>query len=448
MAGGYDAHFVDPLADRFSCPICQLALRDPIVTDCGHQFCQECVQPLKEGGLLVCPICRTQLKETEIYPNNFLKREVLSLKIRCDQHKDGCKWIQELRDRDEHNKTCGHVSEQCTNTCGKRVMKKDMEDHLKTNCSKRKVPCQHCYCMMPYDNLDDHYGKCNMFPVSCRFQCGKRVARKEMEQHVSRQGTCPNSPLACDFREAGTVGCNFTGNRGELESHLQENMALHLSLVMTALTTTSRRLSCVEEQLAISEKRFAQSESLLSTTRVSLAKREHELDDLKLFVKTMTPGIKYKPYSPPQIFVYEWKINCTVLEKDSCISSNKFFTGDPGYCLFLQANHIEMLELTPSGQEVEVGYKYDVKILVCKGIDDDQLPKVCHCKVSFTVVDQQPGGKNLVEQRKGKIRCLRTDSIYGVVARVVFSGSTLATRCYKLNDEILIQFCCQMMDTL
>ena len=53
---------------------------------------------------MTCPLCREELKKAEIYPSkNKDKREILSLKIRCDTHKEGCHRIGELRERNEHN---------------------------------------------------------------------------------------------------------------------------------------------------------------------------------------------------------------------------------------------------------------------------------------------------------------------------------------------------------
>jgi hypothetical protein len=158
--GGYDAHFIDSLPDRFVCPTCQLTLRDPTVTHCGHQFCQESVQPLRKRGHLLYPVCRTQLKETEICPNNSLKKKVLSLKIRCDQHKCGCDCIQELWDRAKHNKTCGYVYEQCKNKCGETILRKDKDYHLNRKCCKREVACPYCEEMMPHEYLRCHFSKC------------------------------------------------------------------------------------------------------------------------------------------------------------------------------------------------------------------------------------------------------------------------------------------------
>ena len=40
--GGYDATFVKPLDKEFECPVCLLAMRDPVQTPCGHEFCKSC----------------------------------------------------------------------------------------------------------------------------------------------------------------------------------------------------------------------------------------------------------------------------------------------------------------------------------------------------------------------------------------------------------------------
>ena len=40
---GYDYEFVPPVEDDLVCAICQLALKEPVQTKCGHRFCQECL---------------------------------------------------------------------------------------------------------------------------------------------------------------------------------------------------------------------------------------------------------------------------------------------------------------------------------------------------------------------------------------------------------------------
>ena len=41
---GFDEDFVDTVEDDFLCSICQLPLRDPLQTKCGHRFCKRCLE--------------------------------------------------------------------------------------------------------------------------------------------------------------------------------------------------------------------------------------------------------------------------------------------------------------------------------------------------------------------------------------------------------------------
>ena len=44
---GYDAQFTSPLDKAFECPVCLIALRDPMqITPCGHRVCNTCLQPI------------------------------------------------------------------------------------------------------------------------------------------------------------------------------------------------------------------------------------------------------------------------------------------------------------------------------------------------------------------------------------------------------------------
>ena len=40
---GHDEEFVNEVDDDFICLICQFALKEPILTTCGHRFCRDCL---------------------------------------------------------------------------------------------------------------------------------------------------------------------------------------------------------------------------------------------------------------------------------------------------------------------------------------------------------------------------------------------------------------------
>ena len=276
--GGYDAYFIQPLIDQHTCPICHLALRDPKLTHCGHQFCDDCLRPLNRNGKLSCPTCRTELELAEIYPNNMLKREILSLKIRCDEQEVGCQWRGELRHQEQHMASCVYVSELCDNQCGETMMRKDMERHKEESCCKRIVVCAFCYEQMEYSAVDEHTEQCASCPIMCIHQCGAMVPRGEMTAHTGKDGLCPKSHLHCEFEH---MGCRFKGNRTQLEVHLTHNAASHLTMVTTSLHSrlelAENKLITAENKVTAVEKQEAATAEKLKATEMRLAAAEEKL---------------------------------------------------------------------------------------------------------------------------------------------------------------------------
>ncbi|XP_062516055.1 TNF receptor-associated factor 6-like [Corticium candelabrum] len=268
--GGFDVCFVEPLSDQHTCPICQLALCNPKLTDCGHQFCEGCLRPLSRNNKVICPLCKRQLKLNEIYPNNLAKREILSLKILCDQHRVGCPWRGELRDRETHRTTCVYMEELCVNQCGENVLKKDMETHKQVECPKRVVFCVYCRELMAYVDLLTHLDECDALPVPCIYQCGATVIRSEMTVHTGIRGSCTKSLLPCEFKH---VGCHFEGNRGTLVMHLNDATVSHLNMIASSFQS---RLQTVEQKLIETEKKLIESERERAELKQRLAVIERD----------------------------------------------------------------------------------------------------------------------------------------------------------------------------
>lgn len=273
LIGGFDQTFLDEVGDDLTCPICHLVLQEPRQTDCGHEFCNACVGSLVRDGTVACPVCRTQLHESQIYPDNRLKRQILSLKIKCDKSEKGCEWIGELRHIEDHDDVCSYVDERCR--CNGLVMRRDMEEHANVVCWKRTVNCDYCDKKIEYWFLKIHHGDCEKLPVQCVYDCDEMIARGEMDKHVSREGSCPNSQLDCDFK---SVGCQFTGRRDELYNHVETNTTNHLLLVAADSKEQQRKN---ELDMEMTKLELEETKQEVEMTKDELEKTRDELENTK-----------------------------------------------------------------------------------------------------------------------------------------------------------------------
>lgn len=174
---------------------------------------------------MTCPVCRTKLASSQIYPNRLQNRQILSLKIRCDRHRRGCEWTGELRLRDNHNAVCPYVRVPCERVCGKLVMRKDAVEHNE-KCCKRTVECEHCNHSVQLRYLKNHFRKCWEMPLACA-SCAIVLSRKEMRVHA--QKCHAGTTTKCTFSE---FGCQFEGNKETVARHMASEVEVHLGALM------------------------------------------------------------------------------------------------------------------------------------------------------------------------------------------------------------------------
>src|SRR5205807_268256 len=49
------------------CPICLYLPENPVLSECGHIYCRECIQPMfNERGFSKCALCRTVICEANL----------------------------------------------------------------------------------------------------------------------------------------------------------------------------------------------------------------------------------------------------------------------------------------------------------------------------------------------------------------------------------------------
>ncbi|XP_041490973.1 E3 ubiquitin-protein ligase TRIM31-like [Microtus oregoni] len=64
---------VSKLLEDVTCPICMEILQDPVTTDCGHNFCLQCINQVgKTTENLQCPLCKLPVNKNMLRPNNKL----------------------------------------------------------------------------------------------------------------------------------------------------------------------------------------------------------------------------------------------------------------------------------------------------------------------------------------------------------------------------------------
>ena len=407
---GDEPQFVEKVKDDLMCPICHMLLQDPQQTNCGHEFCRKCVRPLMRGGTLTCPICRAGSIQNQIFDDKRLKREIMDLKINCDQSGKGCKWTGELRQREKHNDDCGYVTKPCVNNCGQFVMRKDMENHRSKDCDMKIVSCEHCKAESKFALLKLHYLECKKYPVQCVHKCGMTVAKEDMKKHTSLQGTCPNSPLDCEFRD---IGCDFRGKRQQLNKHIETGSPRHFRLVLAEMRGIKRKLTVVEKELS------------------------EESEQRKLVM-------------PPGQFIYMWKIDKWQQkvdkeeEEENFLKSNAFYV-DPGYHMFIKAYPCSQA-LSSDGDHLG--------LFLCPTTGDFDAHMNWPFSKSFTltVVDQQRNGQNISNTASPPFESRSAAGGHsfagpnsnGWGCLLFTTHEKLKTRCYIKDDAVLMKLSVQL----
>jgi TNF receptor-associated factor 6 len=178
---GYDADFDPPLEKRLECPICLLAQRDPMQTPCGHRFCGPCLHRAIHVTGPKCPVDNQRIRVTQLFRDNFARREVLSLSVRCRSREKGCEWSGELRALEDHKKNCPFEEISCPNGCGLTALRKVVNFHT-DDCPKRWVSCELCNLYVQYDGMEFHVSMCNKIILS---PCQPAVTQK-VKYHLTR----------------------------------------------------------------------------------------------------------------------------------------------------------------------------------------------------------------------------------------------------------------------
>ena len=205
--------------------------------------------------------------------------------MKCDCMERGCQWIGTIGTLDNHIATYQFALVPCPNKCednkgAGELMRKDLDNHLKTKCPKRAHKCQHCGEKGTYATItEDHDKVCDKKRVSCPNK--GRGCSLSMEQGKAKQrvrSVCDYTEVACAYE---SLGCGVRMLRKDVQKHKREAREKHMDF---ALDTVSSR----EEQ----HKTLSQGESITFKLPGFVNKKEKEEKFVSLPFYTNPGGYK------------------------------------------------------------------------------------------------------------------------------------------------------------
>ena len=188
-----------------------------------------------------CPHCKITERYCDITTTHLYKCPKVN--VYCPN--DGCKAIVFRCKLSEHLTTCEYALLGCPNECMEntkvvRILRRDLDHHLKNECPNRQYKCPHCkdtgiYC----DITTTHFDICPKVKIPCpNTECKASVPRCDLSAH---QSTCEFEKVLCKYAK---IGCEEEPFRKDLEQH-EDDATLHLHL---AIETVNKQQSEIKKQ--------------------------------------------------------------------------------------------------------------------------------------------------------------------------------------------------------
>ena len=177
--------------------------------------------------------------------------------MRCANMERGCRWNGTIGTLDNHIATCKFALVPCLNKCEDdkgagefQLMKKDLDDHLKTKCPKRAYECQYCGEKGTYASItEDHDKVCDKKIVPCPNKgsgCPLSMERGKTKQHV--RSVCDYTEVACAYE---SLGCGVRMLRKDVKNHRENDDKFHLHLSLQTVCELKEQHKMLSEGEAL-----------------------------------------------------------------------------------------------------------------------------------------------------------------------------------------------------
>lgn len=260
-----------PSLQEFICTICTGVFHKPVIDECGHIFCNDCIVKYRKTESIDCPLNKNKISSYLQFVK-FIEDNIGRKELHCKNKK--CIWIGKANTLEEHLKTtCNYQIIPCTCVdCSFKIYRKDLNTHLE-KCDYKEISCKFCNCITKKNLLNDHLKECEKYPINCE-KCDKLMIRKEMTSHLEKE--CPEVEVDCLYNK---VGCLEKIMRKELQSHMSSKSDYHNSLFLDKMIDFDKNIEekiedCVDKCCKILIKKiFSNEKSLKSILNTDLMKK-------------------------------------------------------------------------------------------------------------------------------------------------------------------------------
>ncbi|XP_008294917.1 TNF receptor-associated factor 3 isoform X2 [Stegastes partitus] len=278
LHGGFRDHFVEKPEDKYRCEACRLVLCQPRQTECGHRFCQSCINDILSHQNPVCPADKESLFKDKIFRDVCCHREIMALRVYCRSEANGCQEQMSLQQIPDHLNVCPFFEVPCPlGKCKERMMRKEIPDHLSWKCKHRETTCEFCATKMPLTDLQlsSHQHDCPKAQVSCQFHrygCTFKGLNQDMRQHES-------TVAAEHLRMMASRNCSLENKVEDVKGELLERYKV--------LPALSSRLSELENQNEELREKNRQMEQKLATMQKLMSSHSEKLLEVELELRSL-----------------------------------------------------------------------------------------------------------------------------------------------------------------
>ncbi|XP_040413213.1 TNF receptor-associated factor 3 isoform X3 [Cygnus olor] len=369
--GGYKEKFVNAVEDKYKCEKCHLILCNPKQTECGHRFCETCMNVLLSSSSPKCTACQESIVKDKVFKDNCCRRELLALQIYCRNENKGCKEQLSLGQLLMHLKTdCQFEELACPRAdCKEKILRKDLPDHVEKTCKYREATCKYCKSQVPMIMLQKHEDTdCPCVMVSCPHKCSvKTLMRSErvIDSQAEKLKELDKEirPFRQNWEEADSM-------KSSVES--LQNRVTELESVDKTAGQGARNTSLLETQLN-------RHDQMLSVHDIRLA-------DMDLRFQVLETA-SYNGVLIWKIRDYKRRKQEAVMGKTLSLYSQPFYTGYFGYkmCARVYLN----------GDGMGKGTHLSLFFVIMRGEYDALLPWPFKQKVTLMLMDQGPSRRHL-----------------------------------------------------